>query len=202
MRVTIDGNPVSCDMTGVQDGGEAMAVLYRKVADSGRVVYRVEVNGREISTLEEQEMGSLGIGEVREISLTTNSPGELLRNSLEGVIELADGLRSDGNGAVEAFRTGDVQTGSSRYLACVGGMELFFRMTGAILDGIRTGYLPSAPSGTDAVDSCSRETTEILERLMEYQKREDWTAMADVLEYELDPNLRQWKQVLEGVRAN
>lgn len=201
MKVTIDGNPVSCDMTGVTTGEGAMAVLYRKVADSGRLVYRVEVNGRELSTLEEQGMDSVGVEQVHEISLTTNSPGELLRNSLAGVIELADGLRSDFAHAVEAYRTGDVQGGSSRYLGCVGGMELFFRMTGAILEGTRTGWLPADPSEPRAADSRSRETTEILERLIEYQAREDWTAMADVLEYELEPNLREWKQVLGEVRA-
>ncbi|MBI5418981.1 MAG: hypothetical protein HZA60_02725 [Deltaproteobacteria bacterium] len=201
-RVTIDGNEVSWDLTGITNIEELMADLYRKTAETGRVVYRVAVDGRELTAGGEKEMASLPLSQVGEVALTTNSPGELLCNSLEGAVVLCDAICADTAKAVEAFRMGEGEKGLSYYLACVESMGTFFQLAGAILNGIRSGYFSVAECSEGPPTGPSAETAEILTRLLDDQKREDWTAMADVLEFEVVPNLQGWKAFLERLQGD
>lgn len=201
MRVTIDGSEVACNLSGITNIEELMDGLYRRAAAGGRVVYRVELNGKELTPGAEQEIAAVPLAEVLDLSLTTNSPAELLRNGLEGSIALCNAICADTAKAVDAFRMGDGETGQSYYLACVESMGTFFHLAGAILDGIRSGYFPAGQHPDTSVPAPSSETAEILVRLLEDQKRGDWTAMADELEFEVVPNLRVWGTYLAGLKA-
>ncbi len=200
MHLVIDGKETPWDFSGLTNVQDLMNDLYAKTAGTGRVVYRVEIDGKELSASGEKEMAAAPLSGIERISLTTNSPGELLRNGLEGAITLCDAICGDIGRTVEAFRLGEGEKGQSCYVACVESMGTFFQLSGAILNGFRAGFFSGAmwPAGTPEVPSDA--TAEVLGRLLEHQKGEDWTAMADVLEFEVVPNLRGWREFLSRLR--
>lgn len=201
MHLIIDGTEELLDSSGIGNFAALMEAVYRKTADVGRVACRVLVDGEELTPVAEKERAAASVCDVTEVRVTTSSPDELMRDGLEGAKALDEAIRHDIEKAVASFRAGDAEAGNSHYLACVKSLGTFFAITEGILDGIRGGFFP-APEGTAAsVLPPSGETADVFRRLLEYQQCQDWLAMADMLEYEVTPNLRDWTAFLEGQRV-
>ena len=197
MRVRVDGNEVSWDLSRCASLGAVLEEIYRKVGETGRIVGRVEIDGQELTDRAEKVLGEKSLESVSEIALSTGTAEDLLRSGLQGALSLAGAIGKDIARAVDAFRSGDAPVGQSIYAACIEAMGTFFQLTGGILNGIRSGYFAASRGASAGVSAPTTETARMLERLLDSQKRQDWTAMADVLEYEVTPNLKQWVAFLE-----
>jgi hypothetical protein len=200
MRLLIDGNETALDLAGIETVRDLLDDLYRRTAGTGRVVYRVEIDGRDLSASAEKEMAAVPLADVGRICVTTNSPEELLRNGLEGAIALCDAICADIGKTTEAFRLGEGERGRALYVACVESLGTFFQLSGAILNGFRAGFFSGAKWPASAPEAPSDATADILGRLLEHQKGEDWTAMADVLEFEVAPNLGGWRGFFSALK--
>jgi len=199
MRVRIDGNEVSMDLSRCGSLGSALEEIYRMVGGTGRIVGRVEIDGEELTNRAEKELAGRTLDGVAEISVSTGTAADLFRDGLQGALSLGGAIEKDIARAVESFRSGDTERGRFLYTACIEAMGTFFQLAGGILNGIRGGYF-QVPEGASAGGPApSSETAELLERLLDHQKREDWIAMADVLEYEVAPNLETWVGFLGGL---
>lgn len=202
MRVRVDGNEVSWDLSRCESLGAALEEIYRKMGETGRIVGRVEIDGQELTDRAEKELGGRSVESVVEISLTTGTAEELLRSGLQGALSLASAIDMDIGKAVGSFRSGDASRGQSLYAACIEAMGTFFQLAGGILSGVQSGYFHVSGGASAGAAAPSSETAEVLERLLDHQKREDWTAMADVLEYEVAPNLKKWRALLETLSGD
>ncbi|HEY3489980.1 MAG TPA: hypothetical protein VGK27_07660 [Candidatus Deferrimicrobiaceae bacterium] len=194
-RLLIDGNEAQWELSGLPDLSALMLRLYQDSADSGRVVCRVEVDGRELDAAGEKELADTPLAGFTEVSVTTGTAAELYKSGIAGALSLAEAMRTDIGRASASFRQGDFEGGMSMYMACVSSMETFFQLCGAILGGFQAGCFIMG-EGTAPPEPPSTDTAEILNRLLEAQRGEDWTLMADVLEYEVVPNLDGWSRFL------
>jgi hypothetical protein len=201
-RLQIDGIESGWDLTGLTNVSGLMGRLYERAAAEGRVVCRVEVDGQEIDPSEEGAMAGTALDGITEVRVVTGTAAELYRSGLEGALTLADAIASDIARATASFRRGDFGEGLSMYMACVESMETFFQLSGAILGGIEAGaFVPPPADGEGAEGPPSSGTSEALGRLLEAQRAEDWTLMADLLEYEVVPDLEGWKRFLERLKG-
>ncbi len=195
MRIRIDGRDTTLDLSGTSSFGGLMEALYRKVGAEGRIPSRLVVDGKEMSARTEEETAPVDLATVAEVDVETTTLKELLGSSLDGAVALSEAIGIDIAKAVGAFRKGDAATGQAYYIAFIEAMGTFFQFVNALLSGIQAGHLrlPDGADGTPALPSPpSDATADILQRLLGFQKADDWTAMADVLEYEMAPNLRSW----------
>jgi hypothetical protein len=199
-KLLIDGIESGLDLSGVLDLSALMNALYGETASRGRVLCRVEVDGKEIDLAGEKEMAGLSLAGVGEVSVTTGTAAELYKSGIEGALTLADAMCADIRRSAGSFRQGDFEGGLSMYMACVASMETFFQLSGAILGGFQAGAFIMA-DGQEAPGAPSTGTAEILGRLLDAQRGEDWTLMADILEYEVVPNLEEWKAFLEKLEG-
>ncbi len=197
MRVRVDGNEVPWDLSGCASLGAALGEIYRKVGETARIVGRVEIDGQELTNLAEKELGDRTLESVGEIAVSTGTAEDLFRSGLQGALSLAGAIDMDIAKAVEAFRSGDSTRGQALHAACIEAMGTFFELAGGILNGIRSGYFNGAGVASRDVSAPSAGTAGILDRLLDHQVRRDWSAMADLLEYEVAPNLREWVAFLE-----
>lgn len=191
-RLLIDGNDSSGEAAGLPDFSALMEFLYKRAADQGRVVCRVEVDGRELDADAERDLASAPLSGMADVQVTTGSADDLYESGIEGALSLADAMCTDIGRAAASFRQGDLQGGIPMYVACVTSMETFFRLSEAIL-----GCFPAPEGGGEAP---SVDTAGILGRMVDAQRREDWTLMADLLEYEVVPNLESWKGYLAKLK--
>lgn len=192
MLVRVDGNEVSWDLSRCASLGAVLEAIYRKVGETGRIVGSIEIDGQVLTDRAEKELGERSLESVVEISLTTGTAEELLDSGVRGALSLAGAIDKDIAKVVGLFRSGDASGGQSLYAACVEAMGTFFQLAGGILSGVQSGYLRVSDEKKAAATVPSTETADILGRLLDLQKRADWMAMADVLEYEVTPNLEKW----------
>ncbi len=203
MRLRIDGRETALDLSGIVSFSGLMEALYKKVGAEGRIPSRLVVDGKEMSARAEEETAQVDLASVSDISVETCTLKELLRSSLDGAVALSEAIGIDIGRAVAAFRQGDAPTGQSYYIAFIEAMGTFFQFVNALLSGIQAGHLrlPAGEDGSPVLPAPpSDATAEILQRLLEFQKGDDWTAMADVLEYEMVPNLKSWGAFFGGLR--
>jgi hypothetical protein len=199
-KLLVDGNESGLDLSGMNDLSALMNALYAETASCGRVLCRVEVDGQEIDLSGEKALGELSLADVGEVSVTTGTAADLYKSGIEGALTLSDAMCADIRRSADSFRQGDFEAGLSMYMACVASMETFFQLSGAILGGFQAGAFTMA-EGQETPGAPSTGTAEILGRLLEAQRGEDWTLMADVLEYEVVPNLEEWKAFLKKLEG-
>jgi len=203
MQLLIDGNEVSWDVSALRTFGEVMEEAVRRAAARGRVVSRVSVDGREISTRLEKELASLPPGEVGVVRISTTTPRELLGEALDGGVELCAAIVRDVRAVAASLRAGDIPAATSLYVSCIESLATYFQLAGAVFNGIQSGAFP-LPGGVTSVGgelpSPPSSTADILEQLLAAQKSGDWTAMAALLEDRIVPNLEKWSAVFSAIR--
>lgn len=203
MRLWVDGSTVSWDVSALRTFGEVMEEVGRKAADGGRVVSRVSVDGREISTRLEREMAARPPGDVGDVRVSTTTPADLLREALDGGLSLCAAILRDVRSVVSSLRSGDLAAATSLYATCVESLATFFQLAGAVFNGFQSGAfpLPGGAAGAGELPTPPSSTAEILERLLSAQKAEDWEAMAVLLSDRIVPNLEEWSAFLSAIRG-
>lgn len=192
MNVIIDGDAASFDVPDGATFAKLMEVAYRKAADAGRVVSRVEVDGGELTIESEREMAPALLSGLSEVRLTTSSRADVLRKGLAGARVLGEAIRRDVEQAVDLLRSGDGARGMACSETCIRSLETFLPLVDSLLDGMRSGFFP-APGGSGRLPCPpSREPTGMLARLRDRHRAQDLAATAEILEHETEPDLRAW----------
>jgi len=202
MRLRIDGCDVSLDLPAGSTFGVALADAGRRVASEGRVVSRIVADGREISTRFEREMADRPVGEIDTVDITTTPPRALLREALAGAIDLSLAIRRDAVTLLSSLRGGDLAAAGPLYAACIQSLGTFFQLAGAVFNAIGTGVFPIAvpPGSAGELPTPPGETAGILQRLLRTQKENDWSAVADILEREILPNIDGWTAFFKALK--
>jgi len=202
MRLRIDGGDVSLDLSAGSAFCVVLAQAERKVASEGRVVSRIVVDGREISTRFEREMADRPVGEIDTVDITTATPDALFREALDGAVDLSLAIRRDAVTILSSLRAGDLAAAGPRYTACIESLGTFFQLAGAVFNAIGTDVFPLAvrPGSAGELPSPPFATAGILQRLLRTQKENDWNAVADILEREILPNIDGWSAFFKALK--
>jgi hypothetical protein len=202
MRLRIDGRDVSLDLPAGPTFGAVLAEAGRRVGSEGRVVSRIVVDGREISTRFEREMAGRQAGEIDAVEITTTTPDALFREALDGAVDLSLAIRRDAVTILSSLRAGEFAATAPRYTACIESLGTFFQLAGAVFNAIGTGVfrLAVSPGGAGELPTPPLATAGILERLLRAQKGNDWNAVADILEREIVPNIDGWSAFFRALK--
>ena len=202
MRLRIDGCDVSLDLSAGSTFGAVLAGAGRKVGSEGRVISRIVVDGREISTRFEREMNDRPVGEIDAVDVTTTSPDALLREALDGAVDLSLAIRRDTVTILSSLRAGDLAAAGPRYATCIESLGTFFQLAGAVFNAIGTGvcHLAVRPGSAGELPTPPLATAGILQRLLRTQKANDWNAVADILEKEILPNIDGWSDFFKALK--
>jgi hypothetical protein len=202
MRLRIDGCDVSLDLSAGSTFRAVLAEAGRRVASEGRVVSRIVVDGREISTRFEREMADRQVGEIDTVDIATTTPDALFREALDGAVDLSLAIRRDAVTILSSLRAGDLTAAGPRYAACIESLGTFFQLAGALFNGIGAGVFPLAvrPGSAGELPSPPSATAGILQRLLRTQKGNDWNAVADILEREILPNIDGWSAFFKALK--
>jgi len=202
MRLRIDGCDVSLDLPAASTFGDVLAEAGRRVTSEGRVVSRIVVDGREISTSFEREMADRPVAGDAGIEISTTTPAALFREALEGAVDLSFAIRRDAGTILSALRSGDLAAAGPRYAGCIESLGTFFHLAGAVFNAIGSGVFPLAvpPGSVGELPSPPEATAGILQRLLRTQKENDWNAVADILEREILPNIEGWSAFFQALK--
>ncbi len=170
---------------------EIVSKVEEEVKKSGRVVMRVEVDGKPI---DEKKLGEMDLSDAREIAFITKSVRDLVSESLNDLRiylpKLVGGLKD----IASLFRVGEFKKGLGLLPKAVEGLGWLikvFEYTAVILGVEWNEY--------KEIDF-DRERDELIEKMGEISaalENKDFIRLSDLLAYEIAPTVERWKKLAD-----
>lgn len=194
MNCTVDG--MVRNIQGVSAGG-VIGILNREFAESGKVMSSLLVNGEEFFG-EEEELG-YGV-EVSSLEITTDTPVNLALKALVSGQEYMDDLRDFLLKTVDLFRGGDEVRGKEYFLESVQGLQWLVKMVSHI------GQILCLDFDRITHDGCTlgrivEHLKQICSDILDAQEKGDHVLLADLIEYELVPQMESWKEIFAMLKG-
>ena len=119
---------------------------------------------------------------------------ELAKKSLVDAIEYLAQLGPVVLNTASLLRGGDDFRAQESYITVIGSLESFTTVLGCITTALQLDV--EAPLSGTSVAGAIAALNSIFEEMVAAQQNNDWVMLADLLEYELAPNLDLWKGIL------
>lgn len=200
MNIIIDGQRLKAAEVAGENLEEILEVLQAEHISEGRLIGTVLVNGQPYSEDVPHAAVEFSRAEVRDLELVTHAPEEIALHFVEHGAKIIQALLEALPKITEMFRLGDEAEANEHYLRFLQSLHLLMNM----LD--RVGWVlqirfDQAVGGQESVEERMGKLLEILSELMRIQEESDWIFLADILEYELTPELEAWAELLPRLRS-
>jgi hypothetical protein len=194
----VDGREHAVPMGDTDELASVVDALNVELRKDGRFITNLMVDGRELDA-ETEWYRPRKLQGIRRIDVTTGLCAQLATDALnqcEGQLEL---LRGTMQQTVELFRSGNDQKGMKYFIELVTGLEWFVSMIGSVGDVAQIDFTTTLMEGSPLsaeVEALNR----ILLDIIGAQERRDWVLLGDLLEYELEPQMERWREMLDVLR--
>ena len=195
MEVIIDGALNSVDTSGLNTLHDLLEHIEKNALCGTRVITKVVVNEEELDEGQEIGLGAFPITDVASLTVETSDTCQLASEALQDALEYLPAISAVLEEAGRKIREGNVREGlqnTSEALEVIGAF-------GEVLDGIRGAFKIDYAkvriddfSLLDKLNELGMQARAILESA----KAEDWTLLADQIEYEISPLLYEWMAII------
>ena len=195
MNITIDG--AKQQMPSGQNGtlGEVYTRLVSSLAKSGKVVATVEINGEAIPAGRIWDLSSQPITEVQALDLATRDAEDMVKEMMDSTGQHLELLMSETEKTATMFRVGDELNAQERFARCVSGFQWFLKALDALKGFLELDYA-GMPMGRTTVERNIEDFVPLVDGILAAQAEGDVILLADLMEYELVPKLREWRKFL------
>lgn len=176
----------------VHTWGELLEALDAHVTAYGHIVTDVRFDGLDEPAFREPRVLDHPLEDVAVVEVASGTPEGLMRRCLEEAAVSIDPLCQAALAIGEGFRGRDVESANAGLAELADGMSTLIAIAGAA--NLATG----APQ---TVGPLAGELTGLLEGLVSAQAAHDWIAVADILQYDVEPALRRWAPVFAAAGA-
>ena len=160
----------------------------------GRFISALKIDGQELDATTEWYRPRRLLG-IRSIEVTTSLTAELASDAIGQCECQLDELRGTIGQAVELFRSGNDQKGMKLFIDLVTGLEWFVTTIGSVGDIMQIDFAAPLIGGTPLSGEVDALNLILLD-IIGAQERRDWVLLGDLLEYELEPTLERWRELL------
>lgn len=184
------------------DSIEAAFELARKHTESaGRLIIDISADGDPIDEALLDNPPSDSTAGIQQLRLTTTDHRAFLTETIHSAKEALTLTREDQSQAADLLRTGELENAAESLRAVLEGWQAVRDVVGqsAALAGIDINELSfEGTTGAACVEKLSKTLEEILATL----GRQDWSALGDALEYDLDEQAVCWDRMLDEMIAH
>lgn len=202
MRVYLDEKPLAVP-------GDSLATAIRAAGDeaerAGRVVIEVKLDGRLLDDAALDAAPTVNVATASEVRFTSTDPGALAHSSLMDAADLLEGVRPEQRAAAAAMAAGDFETamaGLGRSIEVWDTVRRVVDGTAALLRwNLAEVMVPDATPGGAPVAAAALidRLAALLDRVRAALSGQDWSALGDALEFDLDGEAETWGQALRGL---
>jgi hypothetical protein len=195
MRILVNGSRREELETMLADfaPGELMEKLGTLLFQEGQLVVGVKVDGLDVTGGDRAEWGRRA--DVHELALTTETPRQLVMDSVRVSREWLPPLRVELSACADHFRLGDDAQAIDSLIRVVEGLRLLFVGVGQI-QRLLTGQ--KSESGA-RVEEFQTEIPRLLDEIIAAQEGRDWILLADLLEYDVADQLLGWEEMCDSI---
>ena len=199
MLLTIDGETLQAGSIPGENLEEILVVLQDSHIPGSRLVGDVRLNGQSYSEDLPHAAVEIGRSDIETLEVITRSAEEVAAHFLENGVNLLTVLMESVPRIVEIFRVGDEAEANEHFLRFLESLHLLIGMldqVGAIMGLHFNTALPQDVSLNERL----LKMAGIMDQIIDIQENSDWIYLADVLEYELVPELEALRDMLPKFR--
>ena len=201
MNITVDGSKQDIGVEQDQILGHVYQQLVDSLAQSGKVITSVEVNGEHLSGGRIWNFASSPISEIQELELLTRDLVDMVHETMGYSDSHLELLCQETEKTATMFRLGEELDAQERLGMCISGLQWFLKALGALRGMMKLDF-HSLPLKDTTVEAGLEEFVPIVEDLLEAQSDGDVILLADILEYEMIPRLTMWRSALPELEEN
>jgi hypothetical protein len=200
MQIVIDGETKTIDTTGIANLQDLLVFLEDNVIERSRVITKIALNEEILDEGQEVGLGAFPLTDIASLMIVTTDTTALAMEALQDSQEYLPAISMILENSATKIREGDVRGGlqdMSEALQVIGAF-------GEVLDGIRTVFRIDFSKVKIDESSLLDKQTELgtlAKQILDAAKDENWTLLADLLEYELSPLLYEWMAVIPELVA-
>ncbi len=198
-RIVVNGKDQEDD-SAFQTWGDLLEFLDRDLSPHGEVVTEARLNGVDQPTFREPAVTQMPLGDVELIEIESARPSALAARSLGEAVVALETLQAASGQIANDFRGHDLNAANRGLVELANGLRMLAALVGAVSLGLRM-EMPS-PQGEQSVNSTIAELGAHVEALITAQRNQDWVAVADILQYDVEPALRKWRPILDSFLAS
>jgi hypothetical protein len=198
MQVRVDQTEETMDFPTSLSLGEIIDQISSQRIPENRVITQIRINGQDLLEDENGLYPDIPGREIESLELQTGLSREM---AFRGLLDAKDYLKRLNPGiekTAQLLRVGEEAAAHETYGQCMEGTNWFIQ----VLEGVRQvlgldyGKIRFNKSSVHAhIDNLEK----IIREMLRAQSDEDWVMLADLLEYELQPILEEWKEILPTI---
>ena len=178
--------------------GELLASLDEEAAGEGVLLATARFDGVDEPSFRDPEVTARRLTAVTRVEVETATPGAFLRQCLLDTIRPLDQAADAAARLSAVYRRQDVSPGHDGLMSLAAELRDLTSLV-AMLGGPLQIDLASLSANGVTVAGQLEEFGTALGALVTAQESEDWLTVADVLEYDLEPAIRRWIELLTVV---
>ena len=202
MKLYVDGNLIdsisnACSMHDILYGGDIKIFI-----PEGRAIKSIDINGTQYDDLmlNTDKSKAFKLGDGDEIKIKTMSQLELLSGSLDAAITFLNEFKAGIVKTTDEIRWGNSAGGFNNFSEYLKGLATFVQIMEKISEFLKIDY-NNLVYGGKSIQSYFNDLERILASILSTQVEQDYVMLADIVEFELKPNIDIWGDILEDMKA-
>jgi hypothetical protein len=202
MQVTINEEFIPEDFSHVRNLEEALVELNDRFVPPGQQLFQVRVNGEFFSERYPRESKYMELREISTLDLKTIPDGDMARVILGEAVEQAGILCHAIEKSARLFRV-SAEDEANRYFAQVIEALRWLLITWEnACQVLQVDPQKAISSVGGRPSSFVQGLQDLCGEMLEISEDEDYILLADLMEYELLPMVREWQHILENLAKN
>lgn len=197
MTLFVNGCQTPVEAT-LRTWGDLVGFLDERLAAGGEVMTAVRLDGVEEPAFRDPALCAETLAALGSIEVESGSPQALARRCLSDASEALDALGQGALRAADQFRCGRIDDGRQALGQISQGLLTVLRIIAAAGLALRR-ELDAATCDGQTLASLTACLDRAVSDLVAGQQDEDWIAVADVLEFDLEPATSSLRGTLEAV---
>lgn len=199
MHISLNAQPLAVDFSHLRNLEEVLEALNEQFIPPGQQLYQVRVNGEFFSERYPRESKYIHLKDIATLEVTTLSEAEMARLILTEAAGQAAVLCLALEQSARLFRVA-AEDEANHYYAQVLEALRWLLLTGEYACRVLQVDLREVLSLRNGQGSHYLKTMQaLLEEMQEIHENTDYVLLADLMEYELLPLVREWREILENL---
>ena len=200
MKLYIDGHLNDS----VFSAGSMYDILYggsiKSFIPEGKVIKSIAINGTQYDDLmlDADKSKAFNLGDSDEIKITTMSQLELINGSLNAAITFLNEFKAGIVKTTDEIRWGNSNAGFKNFSEYLSGLTMFIQIMEKIYQFLKIDYNNLVYDGK-SVQSYFNDLEKILSSVLSTQVEQDYVLLADIVEFELKPNIEMFENILKDM---
>ena len=195
MKVKVNDEEFEYDFNKYNTLGDILEELKSNRLGEKDFISEIIINGENIVEEKRSGLEDRPLSDITSLEINTDNPFDISLRVLSNMEDFMGHLINLIDESADKFRLADEAEANKQFISCVEGLQTFV----GVVDKVKTlNKLDFNDITYESVPIAKRqaELLEVFNSLHNTQANKDWITVADLLEYELSPLVKDWKEIL------